>query len=366
MADGKKPRKLLLLLLAATSCLLTLGLLEIVARVWVAARWPDDRVKELTTHSPTRGRFTSHAYLPFALTPGFEGHNSLGFRGDEITVEKPAQTRRLACLGASTTYGLHVTPAEAWPGQLCARLRASHGSWDVLNAGVPGWVSTETLVNFVLRVLPMKPDVVVLYQGRNELFPQAYNGFKADYSHYRNPNFNYTVSNYGHKLVFSYSRLAMLLCTVRGARFGWSELEEHPLFGGLMRENRPSVQEAIENLADERRSAALRRNLETLCAICKSRGITLVLTTMAFRPERLAVAAELGDDPALRQPLAAQLAENNDVMRSVAREQGVPLVDTATLSERQDLFLDDCHLTAEGHAARADMVFEVLASRLRR
>src|SRR5262249_28369467 len=30
--------------------------------------------------------------------------NALGFRGDEITIKKPAHTIRIACLGASTTF----------------------------------------------------------------------------------------------------------------------------------------------------------------------------------------------------------------------------------------------------------------------
>ena len=53
-------------------------------------------------------RFSPHRYVGYITTPGYSNglnkHNSLGFRGDEIQVPKPAGVYRIACLGGSTTY----------------------------------------------------------------------------------------------------------------------------------------------------------------------------------------------------------------------------------------------------------------------
>jgi lysophospholipase L1-like esterase len=350
-------------LLAAAGVALAFVTAEVGARLWVALRWPEERVAALTTHTGVRGRFASHAYLPFALNPAFPGHNSLGLRGPPIARGKPPGVRRLACIGASTTYGLDVEEDETYPARLAAMLREQHGPFELVNAGVPGWVSIEMLVDLQLRVLPLDPDVVVIYEGRNEVFPQAYNGFRDDYAHYRNPDFSYVVSNYGHKSLFRWSRLAMLLCTLRGERFGWSEEAEHPLYGGLMRSNRPSTAEVVANLAEGSRTEPYRRNLAAMVTLCRAAGKSVVLATMAFVPEKLLM-NELDADDALRAPLAAQVARNNDVIRAVGRELGVPVVETAVLAREPDLFIDDCHMKPAGHQRQAELVFATVAKLL--
>ncbi|HLU39337.1 MAG TPA: SGNH/GDSL hydrolase family protein [Planctomycetota bacterium] len=351
------------LLLVAFGLLLTVVVGEAAARVWVAWRWPPERVAQMTTHSTVRGRFASHSHLPFVLNPDFAGHNRAGFRGPELAAEKPPGVRRVACIGASTTYGLYVAPEEAYPAQLAALLSAAHGPWEAINAGVPGWVSVEMLIDLQLRVLPMQPDVVVVLEGRNETFPQAYEGFRPDYTHYRRPGFAYAVSNYAHKEVFAWSRLAMLACTLRGERFGWSETEEHPLYGGIFWENRPTLAQAEHNLARPERSATWRANLTGIVALCRARGVEVVFCTMAFVPDKLAL-DELPREPGLGAVLAAQVERNNAAMREVAAALGVPVAEGARLAARPELFHDDCHMNAEGHRERARIVFETLAPRL--
>jgi lysophospholipase L1-like esterase len=338
----------------------TLLLCEIAARIWVSARWTDERIEQLTTHSSVRGRFASHPYLPYVLNPGFADHNAQGFRGAALATQKPAGVRRIACVGASTTYGLEVQAEEANPSQLGALLRKTHGAWEVINAGVPGWLSSETLVDLELRVLPLQPDVVVILEGRNELFPQAYNDFKPDYTHYRRPGFNYSVSNYGHKELFGWSRLAMLACTLRGERFGWSEKAEHPLYGGIVWEHRPTTAEAARNLQDSSRMAPLQSNLESMIELCRARGILVVVCTMAFRSEKLAM-DELQPDPQIAPILGQQVERNNELAREVAGRLGAQIVETARLAERPELFFDDCHMNAEGHRLFAQMVYDRLA-----
>jgi lysophospholipase L1-like esterase len=112
--------------------------------------------------------------------PGYEQHgrrvsikiNSLGFRGDEITVEKPPRTIRIATVGASTTFCGEVSRDEAtWPSQLQRILRAAHPDFNiqVINAGVPGYGVAESHRNLLHRVLPLNPDIVIYYEANNDL-----------------------------------------------------------------------------------------------------------------------------------------------------------------------------------------------------
>src|SRR5260221_3841520 len=243
----------------------------------------------------------------------------------------------------------------AFPAQLGSLLAQTHGRWEAINAGVPAWSSTETLVDLQLRVLPLDPDVVVILQGRNEIFPQAYNGYRPDYTHFRRPGFNFAVSNYVHKEVFRWSRLAMLACTLRGERFGWSEVEEHPLYGGVVKENRPTTEEAERNLRDPARMETLRSCLESMIELCRARGIHVVVCTMAFRPDKLSL-PELDVSPRMNALLAEQVERNNELARETAGRLGATLVHTATLSGREEIFLDDCHMTAAGHRLCARMI----------
>ena len=87
--------------------------------------------------------------------PGYEQHsanisikiNSLGFRGDEITVQKPPRTFRIATVGASTTFCGEVSSNDAtWPHQLQQMLQKAHPDITIqgINAGIPGYVITES------------------------------------------------------------------------------------------------------------------------------------------------------------------------------------------------------------------------------
>jgi lysophospholipase L1-like esterase len=315
----------------------------------------------LTTHSTSRGKFACHPYLPFALNPAWPDNNSAGFRGAEIALRKKAGVRRVACVGASTTYGLLVTADEAYPAQLEKLLNARGGQWEVINAGVPGYVSTETLVNYLVRVMPYSPDVAVVLLGRNDVFPQTYNGFQPDYSHYRRVGFNYTVSNYWHKELFGWSHLTMLLCTVGGQRFGWSEQEEHPLYGGMVWENCPSAEQAEANVADSARFSTYQRSLESLVAASKAHGVEVVICTMAMLPDRDG-GNELPDEPAMQALVARVVDRNNEISRSVGERFAVPVVETAVLSSRPELFGDGCHMTAEGYRVRAAMISDAVWS----
>lgn len=98
--------------------------------------------------------------------------NSLGFRGPEIAVPKPAGTVRLAFLGASTTWCAEVSSNDVVWAQLVTedlRRRFAPVTFDFVNGGVPGYVVRSSLRNLEHRVAPLEPDVIVIYHATNDM-----------------------------------------------------------------------------------------------------------------------------------------------------------------------------------------------------
>jgi lysophospholipase L1-like esterase len=98
--------------------------------------------------------------------------NSLGFRGPEIAMPKPADTVRVAYLGASTTWCAEVSGNDyVWPHLATASLRRAFPEvrFDYVNGGVPGYTIESILKNLQYRVAPLHPDVIVIYEASNNL-----------------------------------------------------------------------------------------------------------------------------------------------------------------------------------------------------
>ena len=354
------PRRRFRLFTVCLATIFTFGAAEIATRILLRTRLSPEEIYARTHHTSARGRFAPHAFIPYVLNPGYQDTNSLGFRGPEFAIEREPGVARVVCLGASTTYGLYVGTDQAYPARLEKLLTFEGIPCQVINAGVPGYISIDLLLTLQFRVLPLEPDVVIVYEGRNELFPQSFNNFLPDYSHFRKADYSIRSTNYLNKYLFGLSHLYFVLATYHGDRFGFDSREENPAYGQIRYENQPTSEELIANLNDCRRSETYRNTLRSIAAICKVHSIKLVLGTMAFQVERLATGV-LVDDPAIHPALEHQLEQNNQIVREIAREQGATLVETEVLVKEPWLFHDDCHLNKEGHARRAELLLPAIA-----
>src|SRR5262245_29919120 len=152
--------------LVAAATLLSLAAAEIAARIWITLRWPEGEVYSLTHRTEVRGRFAGDPWCGYGLSPGFRnerfGHNSRGFRGAEFSPKPAPGVVRIAIVGASTVYGAAVKDGETSSVRLQELLVQAGVPAEVINAGVPGWTTAETLRSLEHRVLPLKPDVVIL------------------------------------------------------------------------------------------------------------------------------------------------------------------------------------------------------------
>jgi hypothetical protein len=160
--------------LAAIWIIITFVLLEIGMRVFIATTGTEaDRLAYLGTNAEIQEAnaiYIELPYLVFGLSPAQADVNTLGYRGDPITTEKPPGTYRVVALGGSTTHGYILPSEEAWPALLEDELREGYGydNVEIINAGVPGYTSWNSYINLSLRVLELDPDLIIIYHAIND------------------------------------------------------------------------------------------------------------------------------------------------------------------------------------------------------
>lgn len=73
---------------------------------------------------------------------------------------------RVAVLGGSTTFGAGVTDTDSWPARLQAMLGPRYA---VTNFGMLGYSTAEAIIQMGLLVPETHPDIVVFYEGWNDI-----------------------------------------------------------------------------------------------------------------------------------------------------------------------------------------------------
>lgn len=120
--------------------------------------------------------------------------NRLGFRGPEISSRKSRGTTRIICMGDSGTFGVLAVPRKnfgvpavpgkkkgrkfvwravtSYPGALGERFaREGRDDVEVINAGVTGYSSTHALRQLMVQLLDLAPDILTLRLGANDSQP---------------------------------------------------------------------------------------------------------------------------------------------------------------------------------------------------
>ena len=88
--------------------------------------------------------------------------NSLGFRGADVTPEKPAGTYRIVVVGGSNVYGAAVRDEQTWPFRLEQELNRRHETqFEVLNMGVSGYVGSQMAATAKRALKELDPDMIL-------------------------------------------------------------------------------------------------------------------------------------------------------------------------------------------------------------
>lgn len=119
-------------------------------------------------------RFLRNAHYPSGLVT-----NVYGWRGPDVPLNKPAGRIRIAFVGASTTLDAHGDPFS-YPEHVgrwlheWSSVRHPSVTFDVVNAGREGILSNSIAAVVREELMPVRPDLVVYYEGANQFWPNNF------------------------------------------------------------------------------------------------------------------------------------------------------------------------------------------------
>ncbi len=307
------------------------------------------------------GLYYAHHYSAYAIKPNyrrepFERSNSLGFRGEDIELEKPDGVYRIVALGGSTTYAVYLPWNKTYPYYLQRELRERFGTdrIEVINAGLTGSTTAESFHRLPTQILGLDPDMVVIYHAYNDLLPRIFNDYQEDYYHFRKSDPN----NPPGMTRFYLYRLALAVFSP-----GFFH-ENYNLMGMVWKiENLPNTDtERTQNFLASTNDA-FKFNMDNMIALLTAKGIDVTLASFAIRPDIWHWMDYL--PPYLWE---VGIAENNEVIYELAEQYQLPLVPfaeapfgLASKSYNAKLYSDSIHMGPEGNEFKAEIFADTIA-----
>ena len=311
------------------------------------------------------GRHTVHRFVQKDVTVD-EGEtihiNARGFRGADVDGEKAPGKVRILFLGGSQVFGYY---AGDWPAATGEKLRQAGYDVDVINAGVPGHTTFDSLGKLVTDAWTLLPDIIVLCQAWNDLkyFPRI-----APDAPFRGPPPAQPITWQKDWRLYPTSLDALLVHSAlyRQFRWGLASLFYYEEGARALDETRLT---AISDTIGEWGPAQYRLNLILIANVAEEIGARLVLCKQA----RLALEdgdsdiQEFAMEYGLRttrltpQALIKSFGAADAIIESVADDEGAVILDMdARLSGRADYFFDAIHFNKAGGAVAAELAFEAL------
>lgn len=297
--------------------------------------------------------------------------NEAGYRGPSFPIQKPSGERRIIIIGGSAVFDPFATDAKGqepshWP-YLVERNLKSRGNENVrvINAGIPGHASYDSLGRLYSQIWMYEPDFVLLYNAWNDIkyfgvlsprFPLLRS--RKPYDSQRNPYISYQGE---WDRLFSYSQIYTKF--IRTPYLKW---KLHVGLEGLIEEG-----EKLDTYGPIG-PAQFRLNVELFVDACRNIGATPILLTQATLVSRDNTEEErklIGYDKLkfTQGAYVRAFEEIYEIIRSIAKKKDVSVLDLARpFNGRSELFEDAVHTTRKGSEEIAGAVAQFLVKPLNR
>jgi hypothetical protein len=263
------------------------------------------------------------------------------FRETMFSQRKPEGVKRIILNGASTVWGHSLEASDCLRTQLEQGLRGEYPDtkWEVLCIAHPGKFQSNELVDSVLTIPHWSPDLVISFNGYNEIWFGESHGRYVGMPLIENQSSMAAPA----AALARYSHLASVLLASRKIQIPSEEL-------------------------DEEREPRFFSELQMTATVLRSRGIPYVYSFCPnvfdlAKPEGLdsEIVARRGPDICTavgesRTMAAVATARREETRRIMLQEDQVYYDITVALNapSKQAIFMDECHLSSQGTKKVAD------------
>jgi lysophospholipase L1-like esterase len=229
---------------------------------------------------------------------------------------------------------------------------------EVINAGVPTWTSTQELFLLTTEVLDWEPDVVVIYDGRNDLHYGVLPDAQPHWLPRASQQLTYLEDsqNPWRRNFMTFFLIDTLLIHPRDRSHPEADMS-----------NRNGVQwgyQPHQDIVD-----AYARNLDSMSALLIANDVQPLLI---FQPSLLTTSKPLTDleqdnldalQPAYIDAMAIMLRDARLVAEDVAQERAIPWVDFSSIFDDEVglMLVDDVHQSNAGNEVLARRLGEILS-----
>ncbi len=287
-----------------------------------------------------RSPFVGFENIPDYTQQTPQGHVTFdehGFRKHLTPRVSEEKEQLVVVMGGSSAFGFGLDDADTWPVELERRLRNQYGDHiTVLNAANRGHNSVQQLIRLYMRVLPLKPSVVIYYGAWNDLGsggrPMHMPWLSSTLAQASTSRHYLRLRNKGSGLYWENSFILERLC--QAARTIWPHVT-------ASREEAALAPHAQTSNSFEATSQLFIRNVDTMNMLCQRDGVL-------FMPVRY-----VADDENLKPRDREGLGILNVALRRYCQRAHVDLIDFEdvfiNVVDRSLLFqADHYHPTAQG------------------
>lgn len=330
-------------------CLLIMLLLVTIAEAGVRT-WAHYFRTSYETFNPETNRLELVRGLRFIKRGEEFVINSKGFLGPEFEKKKPDGVFRIFVLGDSCTFSDGLWE-KGYPAMVERRLNGSGSGlrYEVVNAGIEGYNSTQALGRLKDEILTYEPDMVMIYVGWNDLMKstaQTVSDSPARTLIARIKEESYLIKAF-RKVIFFYVRPSAV----------------KPQVGPEAAANA-----AFEDFVPTRYAS----NLEEMLGTLRDHGVKAMLFTLPTVVTSDMTHEDLEKNNVMFpyfprannvQSLLNLVTAYNGEIRRIGREHNVPVVDLErrfNAFEKDDLFWDTMHPSYRGKELIAAAIVDTL------
>ena len=341
------------LVLAALTCGAAVGLGEVAARGYAAVS--PRFARQVAAADPLSALVEPHGDLGFRQKPYSRYHylngtvataNALGYRGPTVTAPKPPGTFRIVLLGESTTHGWGVNDDQTIDAYMRRALAERYPTRriEVVNLAFDGYDSYQLYQRLASDGLRLDPDVLIVHTGINDV---------------RNARFSHLVDRDVRTLLFGETLRIERDAALHQMTF-WAWCKHHSYLarlpgmvrGRLVEANAVPTNRTVTPNSEAADLFVL--NLRRIADLAAGRGMPVVFSTPpSFIPVNFSAASVAARsyfivDTGTTQRYRDLLANRMRGVVTQLRLEGRAVAYVHPQLPPQ-LFLDDCHPTAEGN-----------------